>query len=127
MRVRINDIECREYTSTETKEVFYEIIKWTENTSFGKEQHFIDEGYTDEGDFLRTPSGGCLVAKSLFKLKETCYAIASLHLNRKEPDVKLKSVGSRLLDLTKEEQKDFFEVYEIANMKIYKQHFENGD
>ena len=52
--------------------------------------------------------------------KETCYIIASLYLNKKEPDIYLESVGSRLLDLTNEEQNTFFEVYRIANLKIAK-------
>jgi hypothetical protein len=51
--------------------------------------------------------------------------IASLRLNRREPDINLESVGSRLLDLTEDEQKDFFEVYKLANPRIYKKHFKN--
>jgi hypothetical protein len=46
-----------------------------------------------------------------------------LELNYREPDVNLKSTGSRLLDLKVSEVKDFFKVYELANKKINKKHF----
>lgn len=127
MKIRINNIECRKYATTKVDKIFYEIIKWSKNDHFGKEQEFRDNGYEDSfgGDFLQSPTGGHQIQKTFFKLPESCYTIAFLHLNKKEPDVELKSVGSRLLDLTKEERKDFFEVYEIINKKIYKKHFKN--
>jgi hypothetical protein len=127
MKIRINNIECRKYTSTKVDKVFYEIIKWSANPHFGKEQEYRDKGYVDSfgGDFLQSPTGGHNIQKIFFEKPESCYMIASLHLNKREPDVELKSVGSRLLDLTKNEKSDFFEVYEIANPKIQKKHFKN--
>lgn len=124
MKIRINNIECKKYTTTKTDEVFYEIIKWSANPYFGKEQEYRDKGYVDSfsGDFLQSPTGGHSMQKTFFKSTETCIMIASLHLNKREPDVELESVGSRLLDLTEEERVDFFEVYAIANPKIYKKH-----
>jgi len=125
MKIRINNIECKKYTSTKVNEIFYEIIKWVENPHFGKEQEYRDNGYVDSfgGDFLQKK--GHEIQKSFFIHKESCFMIASLRLNRREPDINLESVGSRLLDLTEEEQKDFFEVYKLANQKIYKKHFKN--
>jgi len=124
MKIRINNIECRKYTAIKTDEIFYEIIKWADNPHFGKEQEYRNMGYVDSfsGDFLQSPNGGHSIQKTFFNHKETCFTIASLHLNRREPDINLKSVGSRLLDLSEEEQKDFFEVYKLANPKIYKKH-----
>jgi hypothetical protein len=126
MKIRINNIECRKYTSTKVDKVFYEIIKWTENEHYGKEQEYRDNGYVDSfgGDFLQD-SNGRSIQKSYFASKETCYMIASLHLNKREPDIELKSVGSRLLDLSKKDRDDLFLVYTIANPKIYKKHFKD--
>lgn len=123
MKIRINNIECRKYTTTHTKEPHYEIIKWEENILYGKEQEYREAGYVDSfgGDFL--VKDGHSISKSGFELKETCYTIASLILNRREPDVYLQSVGSRMLELDGDEIKDFFEVYRIANLKIYHKHF----
>lgn len=129
MKVRINDVECRRYKATKVDEIFYEIIMWKENPMYGKEKEYRDRGYVDSfsGDFLRSPLGGHQVQKSLFASKESCYTIATLHLNHKEPDIDLKSVGSRLLDLSKEEQADFFEVYALANQRINKKHFRDEE
>ena len=123
MKIRINNIECRKYTSTKTDEVHYEIVKWEHNKYYGQEEEYRKDGYVDSfgGDFLT--KNGTSIQKTFFTHKETCYTIAALYLNRKEPDVYLKSVGSRLLELEEEEIKDFFEVYRIANQKIYKKHF----
>ncbi len=127
MKIRINNIECRKYTATKVDEVFYEIIKWSENPYFGKEQEYRDNGYVDSfgGDFLQKENGGHSIQKTFFQSRETCITIASLHLNRREPDINLKSVGSRLLDLSKKDRDDLFLVYTIANPKIYKKHFKN--
>jgi hypothetical protein len=123
MKIRVNNIECRKYTATKTDDVHYEIVKWEKNLYFGKEEEYRKDGYVDSfgGDFLQ--KNGSSIQKTFFNHEETCYTVASLNLNRKEPDVYLESVGSRLLDLTPEEIQDFFEVYRIANPKIYKKHF----
>ncbi len=123
MKIRINNIECRKYTSTKVKEVFYEIVKWTENPHFGAEKAYRENGYEDSfgGDFLQNPNGSS-IQKSFFQSPETCCTIATLHLNKKEPDIDFKSVGSRLLDLNKGDRDDLFLVYTIANPKIYKKH-----
>ena len=123
MKVRINNIEGRKYTSTKTKDTFYEIVLWRPNVYYNKEEEYRANGYEDSfsGDFL--VKNGRNIGKTLFIHKETCFALAHLNLNKKEPDIDLNSVGSRLLDLTDDEIKDFFEVYKLINKKIYKKHF----
>ena len=123
MKIRINNIECRKYTATKTDEVHYEIVKWENNTQFGKEKEYRDNGYVDSfgGDFLQ--KNGHSIQKTFFERQETCYTVASLNLNMKEPCVYLESVGSRLLYLKKDDIKDFFVVYRLADQKISKKHF----
>ena len=123
MKIRINNIECRKYTATKTDEVHYEIVKWENNTQFGKEKEYRDNGYVDSfgGDFLQ--KNGHSIQKTFFERQETCYTVASLNLNMTEPCGDLESVGSRLLYLKKDDIKDFFEVYRLADQKISKKHF----
>jgi hypothetical protein len=127
MRIRINNIECRKYTATKTDEVHYEIIKWEPNSYFGKEQEYRDNGYVDSfgGDFLEKDRTS--IQKTIFNNQESCFTVAALLLNRKEPCTYLESVGSRLLDLSQEEIQDFFEVYRLAEPKIQKKHFIDED
>jgi hypothetical protein len=123
MKIRINNIECRKYSATKVDNPLYEIVKWDVNTRYGKEEEYRANGYEDSfsGDFL--VKNGHSIQKTLFIHKEFCYTIATLELNYREPDVNLKSTGSRLLDLKVSEVKDFFKVYELANKKINKKHF----
>ena len=87
MKIRINNIECRKYTATKTDEVHYEIVKWENNTQFGKEKEYRDNGYVDSfgGDFLQ--KNGHSIQNTFFERQETCYTVASLNLNMKEPCV----------------------------------------
>lgn len=121
--IRINNIECRKYTDTKTDDTHYEIIKWQKNPYYNKREEMLSNGYREsfDGDGISNAFGA--IGNSCFINEETCYTIAFLYLNRKEPDVYLKSVGSRLIDLDKNELNDFFEVYKIANKKINKKHF----
>lgn len=123
MKVRVNNVEGRKYTSTKTKDTFYEIVLWQPNVYYNKEEEYLGNGYEDSfsGDFL--VKNGHSIQKTFFNHKETCFTIANLELNYREPDINLKSVGSRLLDLTDDEIKDFFEVYKLINKKIHKKHF----
>jgi len=98
MNIRINDIEY-----------------------YGTEKELLDEGYErieyDSGGWAMTRSNHT-IDSSCFKNPETCYVIAWLEPNRREPDVNLLSVGSRLLDLSEEDMDAFFRVYKIANEMI---------
>lgn len=118
MNIRINDIECRQ-TTYKPKE--YEFVKWEKNIYYGTEKELLDEGYErieyDSGGWAMTRSNHT-IDSSCFKNPETCYVIAWLEPNRREPDVNLLSVGSRLLDLSEEDMDAFFRVYKIANEMI---------
>jgi hypothetical protein len=123
MKIRINNIECREYSATKVDKLFYEIVKWDDNGYYGKEEEYLANGYEDNFDSGFLTKNGHSIQKTFFTTKECCYTVATLELNYGEPDVNLKSVGSRLLDLKGSEIKDFFKVYELANKKINKKHF----
>jgi hypothetical protein len=116
MKVKINNIEFRKYEATKTDEKFYEIIKWQNNDYYGKEEEYRVNGYLDDDNYLRKDFTN--ISKSLFKLPETCYMIASVHKNSE--GWYLKSVGERLLELTPEEWNDFHQVYTLGQSKLNK-------
>ena len=123
MKIRINNIECREYSATKVDKLFYEIVKWDANGYYGKEDEYRANGYEDNFDSGFLTKNGHSIQKTFFTTKECCYTVATLELNYGEPDVNLKSVGARLLYLKKHDRDDFFTVYEMANKKINKKHF----
>ena len=118
MNIRINDIECRK-TIYKTRE--YEIIKWEKNTHYGTEKELLDKGFErveyENGDWGMRKDN-YTINSSCFKSPYSCYVIAWLEPNPEEPDVNLVSVGSRLLELSKEEREIFFRIYEISHEMI---------
>jgi hypothetical protein len=49
---------------------------------------------------------------------ESCYTIATLHYDGDEGCCDMKTIGPRLLQLSKPERDDFFTVYEYAEDRI---------
>lgn len=118
MKICINNIECRESRGDSGN---YEMIKWYPNEYHGSEQKMIDDGY----EKVIYPDGGWGMKKdwhtvggSCFQNPKSCYVIACLKINHREPCIDLETVGSRLLGLTVEDRNDFFEVYRIAEEKL---------
>lgn len=119
MKIRINDFECR---SSIYREDEYEMVKWQVNKYYGQEKFLVEwEGYEKVeykgGDWGLTKNSHT-INSSCFKNPETCYVIAQLKLNRREPDVDMKTVGSRLLELEAGELNTFMKVYRLANDMI---------
>ena len=119
MKIRLGDIECRFSQNR------YEIVKWLKNDYYGAEQEMIDKGYErveySNGGFgfkktSHTIDGSC------FKNPESCYTIASLKYSKGEGCCDLITVGTRLLDLNKQDRKDFFKVYKFAEKNITKEY-----
>lgn len=117
-KFRIGNLEFRKHA--ESKYKLYEIIKWDSNVYYNKEQEYRDDGYINSfgGDFLI--GSGHAIDKKFFTSPETCYVICWLKINKKEPDVYIESIGSRLLDLSEIEKQDFWKVYELGNKYLYK-------
>jgi hypothetical protein len=124
MRIRIDNIECRHSQGR------YEIVKWYPNSYYGAEEKMIEEGFErvvfPDGKWAlkkdwSTIHGGC------FANPESCYTIATLKWHASEYCNDLISVGSRLLDLSKEEQAAFFEVYRYAEDRIKQENLEEDE
>lgn len=110
MRVRINQIECR------FSQGRYEIVKWQPNGYYNKQQEYIDNGWELSGGFYRLNNTS--ISEGCFVNPETCYTIATLHYDKGEGCCDMKTVGSRLLELSKPDRVDFFAVYEYAEDRI---------
>jgi len=118
MNIRIDNIECK---PTDYKDREYQIVKWGVNPYYGNVEKMMDEGYTkveyDNGEWGLTKDF-CTIHGSCFKNPETCYVIAWLKPNHKEPDIDMETVGNRVLDLEQNELNTFMRVYRIAHELI---------
>lgn len=116
MKIRINNIEFRKYTTTKTDTPLYEILKYEPNPYYNKLQDYLNNGYEVNSDRVVSMKDRLSIDLSLFYIQETCFTIASLSCD--EDTHELTSVGKRLLNLTKEEFDDFYEVYKLGYSKI---------
>jgi len=120
MKVRINNIgaEPIAYLGKKPEGHQYEcaIIKYHPNRYWGELENYLKDGWKDEETHVESDS--LSISKECFKNKETNYVIAFLRYDSGEQCTKLESVGDRLLYIEKEEKKDFFDVYEIADRMI---------
>jgi hypothetical protein len=110
MRIRINQIECR------WSQGRYEIVKWQPNGYYNKQQEYIDNGWELSGGFYRLNNTS--IDANCFVNPESCYTIATLHYDGDEGCCDMKTIGPRLLQLSKPERDDFFTVYEYAEDRI---------
>lgn len=119
MKIRINNIECRPTPVNSSYE--YEILQWYPNDYYGREHEMISDGWSHEdikeGEW-RLTKGQTSVHSSCFKNPESCLVVAWLIPNRREPDIDMQTVGSRVLNLSESDRHDFFKVYGIAHETI---------
>jgi hypothetical protein len=118
MKIRIENIECR-FSQNQ-----YEFVRWYPNKYFGTKDKLIAEGYElhniHDDNFILT-KGNHTIHDSCFLNPEGCFTIATIVYNKKEYYTEIKSVGNRLLGLTKKERNYFFEVYKYADKQIRKE------
>ena len=112
MQIRINNIECRLTNDR------YEIIKWRPNPYYNELHAYLLDGWHEEEALGFVCRNNTSIQRDIFDRKETCFVIADLVINHREPCVNLHTVGSRVLDLSKEERNDFFKVYELSTQMI---------
>ena len=95
------------------------IVQFFPNPRYGKMQSYIDDGWKDDGDFVRRDM--CGIHKGCFEGIENNIVIAFLKYNSKEEDTVLETVGERVLNLSPEDRETFFEVYALAAKRLTKQ------
>ena len=99
MKVRINNIEFRKYTSTKTTKPLYEIVKWGDLIlNYGKKQQYLDNDYKLNFERLGFNKDGHTIDLKFFliMLKDVL-----LLLYRKGSESwELRSVGEKIVKLT---------------------------
>ena len=90
-----------------------EIVSYYPNEHFGKREQYIKDGYVDKDTYIQKEN--VCMDNLCFQREEMLYVVAFLEYNKKEQDTGLRSVGSRILELDKENRKDFFTVYKLAH------------
>ena len=122
MKIRIENIECR-FSQNQ-----YEFVRWYPNKYYGTKNKLIEEGYKlhniHDDNFILT-KGNHTIHDSCFLNPESCFTIATIVYDKKEYYTEIKSVGNRLLGLTKKERNYFFEVYHYADKQIKKENKNN--
>lgn len=123
MKIRINKIEARKpaYIGNPPADAHrrLDIVQYYPCQYYGKLGEYLADGWEDKEEHIeKTTSVRCTISKSFFNMEELCYSIASIKYDPKELCTNLKSVGERLLYLSKQDRADFFEVYEIAAAKL---------
>ena len=116
IKIRINQVEFRNNCNTNPSFDKGEFLVWEPCSYYGKYDEYIKDGFAEKDGFLRKDRSN--ISVKFFDMKEICYVIACLKYDKKEGCCTLESVGPRLLDLTEEQRKDFFDVYEIAEKKM---------
>ena len=116
IKIRINQVEFRNNCNTNPSTDKGEFLVWYPNSYYGKYDEYIKDGWVEKDGFLSKNRTN--ICKEFFDMKENCYVIAWLKYDKKEECCDLESVGPRLLELTEENRKDFFEVYAIADKKM---------
>lgn len=94
-QLRRGNIELKKTFGNNTS---FEVIKWYDNVYFEKENEYP---IVSDGMRSKTIESKSFVSESLFKLKQTCYVIASI-----ENGI-VNFVGDRFIDLDKKEIFDF--------------------
>jgi len=124
MKIRIDNIGAQPptYIGKPPKDVDNRlvIVKYYPNPKYGKLQEYIDDGWENDGDYVRKDM--CSIHKNCFEGQENNIVIAYLTYSTKEEDTFLETVGERVLDLSLEDRETFFEVYALAAKRLAKQH-----
>jgi hypothetical protein len=116
MKIRINNIGAR--SASENAHRTLSIVQYYPCQYYGKLYDYLADGweYDDTNTCLRKDN--CTISKSVFDLQEMNMVIAYIKYDPDELCTDLKSVGERVLNLSKQDRDDFFEVYELAARKL---------
>ena len=118
MKIRINNIGVRPPTyiskPPENAEHTLNIVQYYTNCYHGRLDEYLANGWEYVDDNTRISKLNCTISVSAFDNEESCMVIAYITYDTDECVTDLKSVGERILNLSEDDRKDFFEVYKIA-------------
>lgn len=115
MKIRINNIGAR---PSENAHRILSIVQYYPNQYYGKLEEYLANGWEYVDDNSRIRKYNCTISVSAFDKEEMSMVIARITYDPDELCTDLKSVGERILNLSEDDRKDFFEVYKIATNKM---------
>lgn len=122
MKIRINNIGARKpaYIGQPPADAHrrLSIVQYYPCQYYGKLEEYLADGWECVDDGTRIRKDNCTISKSFFDTEELLMSIADLKYDSSEDCTDLKTVGERVLNLSKENREDFFEVYELAARKL---------
>lgn len=112
-KIRINNIGFLSKGSD-----YGSFVKYYKNDKHNKLDKYLKDGWEDKGSFIKCE---CLtIDKNCFTSEELHCVIADLEYVSSECCTELRTIGSRVLDLSLNDREDFFEVYKMVDSRMYK-------
>ena len=122
MKIRINNIGARPpvYIGKPPENAYrrLSIVQYYSNHYFGKLEEYLADRWEYVDDNTRIRKDNCIIGVSSFDNEELCMVVADLEYDPSEGCTDLETVGERVLNLSKKDREDFFEVYELAARKL---------
>ena len=122
MKIRINNIGARKpaYIGQPPADAHrrLSIVQYYPCQYYGKLEEYLADGWEYVDDGTRIRKDNCTISKSFFDTEELLMSIADLKYDSSEDCTDLETVGERVLNLSKQNREDFFEVYELAARKL---------
>jgi hypothetical protein len=94
-------------------------VKYYKNKKYNKLEKYLNEGWEDKGSFIKQEN--ITIDKNCFSSEEFNCTIAELEYISSECCTELRTIGSRVLDLSLQDREDFFEVYRMIDSRMYKE------
>ena len=113
-KIRINNIGFLSKGSD-----YGSFVKYYKNDKYNKLNEFLKDGWEDKGSSIKNDN--LSIDKNCFTSEEFHCTIANLEYISSECCTELRTIGSRVLDLSLNDREDFFEVYRMVDSRMYKE------
>ncbi len=113
-KIRINNIGFLSKGSD-----YGSFVKYYKNNKYNKLDEYLKDGWEDKGSSIKNDN--LSIDKNCFTSEEFHCVIADLEYVSSECCTELRTIGSRVLDLSLNDREDFFEVYKIVDSRMYKE------
>ena len=121
LNIRIGNIEVRQAAGFTDK---YEVVKWSTNPLYGKEDEYRTTNGLGE---IVYEKNGCKYSESCFKHPESCYVVSFIEWNSHEPCWEVREVGIRPFELEKDDYDDWSRLMRMIFTILQKPNDEETD
>lgn len=124
MENRISNISFEERINLKG-EKYVQILNYYPNELFNLKDEYIKKGYIEKSGFLEYERYKINI--ECFNSQECCYVLADVYVDFRETDIYLKTIGNRVLELSKDELIIFFEVYKNSDTFLRNKYLKSED